>query len=186
MVSKIINWDCWLLNKISYSHPYVYALSRSLCIPFADGESKTISSAYMRWLITLSPLQHPIGNLFSDILRILIYTLNNRGERIPPCLTPLFTGNTSDITDPHLTQSVWFEYHWLITLMINFGTPLFNNCLKSLSWFTRSNIYIYIAWNLDDDWIQMCTVIVYLIKYYLNMLHLTNIEGHHYLYYNSP
>ena len=37
----------------------------------------------------------------------------------------------------------------------------------------------------DDDWISMCILIVCLIKYYLNMLNLTNIEGNHYKYYTS-
>ena len=42
-----------------------------------------------------------------------------------------------------------------------------------------------VAWDLDDDWISMCILIVCLIKYYLNMLNLTNIEGNHYKYYTS-
>ena len=39
--------------------------------------------------------------------------------------------------------------------------------------------------DFDDDWISMCTVIVCLIKFYLNMLKLTNIDGNHYKYYTS-
>ena len=43
-----------------------------------------------------------------------------------------------------------------------------------------------VAWDyFDDDWTSMCIVIVCLIKYYLNMLNLTNIEGNHYTYYTS-
>ena len=39
--------------------------------------------------------------------------------------------------------------------------------------------------DFDDDWISMCTAIVCLIKFYLNMLKLTNIDGNHYKYYTS-
>ena len=50
-----------------------------------------------------------------------------------------------------------------------------------------ANQYIYVffnvaAWEFYDDWISMCTVFVCLIKYYLNVLNLTNIEGNHYKY----
>ena len=47
-------------------------------------------------------------------------------------------------------------------------------------------LYCVAAWDCDDDRISMCTVIVCLVKYYLNnMLNLTNIEGNHYTYYTS-
>ena len=40
-------------------------------------------------------------------------------------------------------------------------------------------LYYVATWNFDDDWISMCTVFVCLIKYYLNIINLTNIEGNH-------
>ena len=46
-------------------------------------------------------------------------------------------------------------------------------------------LYYVAAWDFDDDWISMCIVFVCLIKYYLNMLNLTNIDGNHYKYYTS-
>ena len=44
-------------------------------------------------------------------------------------------------------------------------------------------LYYVAALDFDDVWISMCTICVCLIKYYLNMLNLTNIEGNHYKYY---
>ena len=52
----------------------------------------------MRWLITFSRLQHPIGNLLSDLPEIIDIHIEKRGDWIPPCLTPLFTGKTSYLT----------------------------------------------------------------------------------------
>ena len=108
MVSKFINWDVWLLNKISYSHPYV---SLSLMVKVKLYHQHTWGDwLHFHHCNTLLVIYSAI------LLRSLIYTLNNWGERIPPCLTPLLTGNTSDSTDTHLTQSVWLQYHLPFTI----------------------------------------------------------------------
>ena len=83
--------------------PYDWVTSKSICSPFTEGAIRTVSSAYIRWLMVTPFTQHPTGNLLSLILRLSINKLKRWGLRIPPCLTPLVTVNDSEKLLFHLT-----------------------------------------------------------------------------------
>ena len=52
----------------------------------------------------LTPMEPPIPVSLSLMLRSFIYTLNSRGDKMPPWLTPLVTRKPVDNDDPHLTN----------------------------------------------------------------------------------
>ena len=61
-----------------------------------------------------------------------VYTANNTGDSIPPCLTPFMTVKDSDITLPHLTLNAWFVYIDNNNRKTKGDISRFNNSLKSL------------------------------------------------------
>ena len=53
--------------------------------------------------------------------------LNNVGEIIPPCLTPLPTRKSGEVELPHRTQIFWCVYEKSSNLTINNGTRFLIN-----------------------------------------------------------
>ena len=53
-----------------------------------EGDISTTSSAYIKLLMILPFIAHPTGREFNVRVKSSIYTLNNNGDRILPCLTP--------------------------------------------------------------------------------------------------
>lgn len=135
------------LNFTSKSWPYCEHTFSNCWTPALYGLKMTRSSAYIRWLINVSPAQQPAPRAFNNRGKSFIYILKRNGDRIPPWRTLLDTESSRCYIPPsHSHGLVWVpvpvRYPWLKRLKIK--TMIRNNRLKNrgptfrynFSWFT--------------------------------------------------
>ena len=85
-----------------------------------------------------SSMWHPILLAFNNEERSSLYTANNDGDNMPPCLTPLEIVKYGDISGPQLINSFCLVYQYISILTIIIIIDQFSNFLNNVQWFTRS------------------------------------------------
>ena len=79
-------------------------------------------------------MTQPLSHSLKLIIKILIKTLNNAGEKELPCRTPLSILKGRDEAKFHLTTTRSFPYQLIRIKIIQIGMPAFMREENSLKW----------------------------------------------------
>ena len=79
------------------------------------------------------PIKHPDLASCKCFDRSSTYTANKRGDKMPPCLTPLETVKKLDVDWPHLIHISCLLYQKINILTINNGIDFSNNMTMTMT-----------------------------------------------------
>ena len=98
------------LNRISLTCTNKEQKAKITCRAAKDGARRIIPSTFAKQPNYSSPIKQPTLSFSKSFKRSLIYILNKKGDKIPPCLSPFSDKNNSDIQPFQRTHSDNCEY----------------------------------------------------------------------------